>query len=258
MASRGRAKARRRLLPGAVETGLRRLLFGGYGIVFVAIACAAWASLATWSVHDPSLNNATRALPSNWLGSWGAVLADITIQMLGLAAIILFLPLAAWGWHLVFHSTPDRRKMRLLAWPASVILLAAAFAALPQPKSWPLPNGLGGILGDFLMAGAHVIGPSLCPGPPDWTVPTGGCGLLRRRSHLSRARHDDAPVRLRHLDLAAHRAVGAAERSGQRVGQCLARRGYARRHAYRREAPPPLPPPRLRGGSGRRQGARRR
>ncbi|HKA99588.1 MAG TPA: DNA translocase FtsK [Methyloceanibacter sp.] len=161
MASRGRAKARRRLLPGAVETGLRRLLFGGYGIVFVAIACAAWASLATWSVHDPSLNNATRALPSNWLGSWGAVLADITIQMLGLAAIILFLPLAAWGWHLVFHSTPDRRKMRLLAWPASVILLAAAFAALPQPKSWPLPNGLGGILGDFLMAGAHVIGPFL-------------------------------------------------------------------------------------------------
>ena len=51
--------------------------------------------------------------------------------------------------------------MRLLAWPASVILLAAALAALPQPKSWPLPNGLGGILGDFFMAGAHVIGPFL-------------------------------------------------------------------------------------------------
>ncbi len=51
--------------------------------------------------------------------------------------------------------------MRLLAWPASVILLAAALAALPQPKSWPLPNGLGGIFGDFFMAGAHVIGPFL-------------------------------------------------------------------------------------------------
>src|SRR4029453_329639 len=161
MASRGRAKARRRLLPGAVESGLRRLLFGGCGIVFVPVPCGVGGSLAPGSVHDPSLNNATRALPSNWLGSWGAVLADITIQMLGLAAIILFLPLAAWGWHLGFHSTPDRRKMRLLAWPVSVIMLAAAFAALPQPKSWPLPNGLGGILGDFLMAGAHVIGPFL-------------------------------------------------------------------------------------------------
>jgi S-DNA-T family DNA segregation ATPase FtsK/SpoIIIE len=51
--------------------------------------------------------------------------------------------------------------MRFLAWPTSVILLAAALAALPQPKSWPLPNGLGGIFGDFFMAGAHVIGPFL-------------------------------------------------------------------------------------------------
>jgi len=136
-------------------------MLGGYGILFVIVAAAAWASLASWSVHDPSLNNATRAAPRNVLGSWGAVLADLTIQSLGLAAIILFLPLAAWGWHLVFHTTPSRKRMRFLAWPASVILLAAALAALPQPKSWPLPNGLGGILGDFFMAGAHVIGPFL-------------------------------------------------------------------------------------------------
>ena len=136
-------------------------MLGGYGLLVVAMACAAWASLATWSVHDPSLNNATRVAPRNVLGSWGAVVADLTIQSLGLAAIILFMPLAAWGWHLVFRTTPDRRRMRFLAWPASVILLAAALAALPQPKSWPLPNGLGGIFGDFFMAGAHIIGPFL-------------------------------------------------------------------------------------------------
>ncbi len=136
-------------------------MLGGYGLLVVAMACAAWASLATWSVHDPSLNNATRVAPRNVLGSWGAVVADLTIQSLGLAAIILFMPLAAWGWHLVFRTTPDRRRMRFLAWPASVILLAAALSALPQPKSWPLPNGLGGIFGDFFMAGAHIIGPFL-------------------------------------------------------------------------------------------------
>jgi DNA segregation ATPase FtsK/SpoIIIE, S-DNA-T family len=140
---------------------LRRLILGGYGLLIVTVACAAWASLATWSVHDPSLNNATRAAPHNMLGGWGAVVADLTIQSLGLASIILFLPLAAWGWHLVFRTTPNRRRLRLLAWPASVILLAAALAALPQPKSWPLPNGLGGIFGDFFMAGAHIIGPFL-------------------------------------------------------------------------------------------------
>jgi S-DNA-T family DNA segregation ATPase FtsK/SpoIIIE len=152
---------RRRLLPGAVESGLRRLMLGSYGFVMIAAACAVWASLATWSVHDPSLNNATRATPRNLLGEWGAVIADLAIQSLGLASIILFLPLAAWGWHLVARSVPERRRFRLLAWGASVILLAAALAALPQPKSWPLPNGLGGILGDFFMAGAHIIGPFL-------------------------------------------------------------------------------------------------
>ena len=83
MAIRRREKERRRLLPGAVESGLRRLVLGTYGLVIVAAACAAWASLATWSVHDPSLNNATRAAPRNLLGSWGAVVADLAIQSLG-------------------------------------------------------------------------------------------------------------------------------------------------------------------------------
>jgi S-DNA-T family DNA segregation ATPase FtsK/SpoIIIE len=161
MASRGRTKGRRRLLPSAVQSGLRRLIFGTYGFVLIAGACAVWASLATWSVHDPSLNNATRAAPRNLLGSWGATIADLGIQSLGLASIVLFLPLAAWGWHLMARTAPNRRKWRLLAWPASVLMLAAALSALPQPKSWPLPNGLGGLLGDFIIAGAHIIGPFL-------------------------------------------------------------------------------------------------
>ncbi len=140
---------------------MRRIVLSTYGLGIVTVACAAWASLATWSVHDPSFNNATRAAPRNLLGGWGAVVADLAIQSLGLASIFLFLPLAAWGWHLVFRTTPKHRRLRLLAWPAAVILLAATLSALPQPKSWPLPNGLGGIFGDFFMAGAHVIGPFL-------------------------------------------------------------------------------------------------
>src|ERR1044071_580985 len=127
--ARGRAKSRRKLLPGAVESGLRRMMLGSYGLLIVTVACAAWASLATWSVHDPSLNNATHAAPRNVLGSWGAVVADLTIQSLGIASIILFLPLSAWGWPRVFRTPPNRRRLRFLAWPASVILLAAALAA---------------------------------------------------------------------------------------------------------------------------------
>lgn len=149
------------MLPTAVQSGLRRMVFGTYGFGLIIVASALWLSLASWSVHDPSLNNATRAAPDNLLGGWGAVTADLAIQSLGLAAIIFFLPLAAWGWHLMTHTPLGRMKLRLIAWPASIILLAATLAALPTPKSWPLPNGLGGIFGDFFMAGAHIIGPFL-------------------------------------------------------------------------------------------------
>ena len=161
MAATGRSTPKRRLLPSAVEHGLRRLVFGTYGFALILGATAVWVALATWSVHDPSLNNATPVVPRNLLGGWGAVIADLGIQTLGLATIFLFLPLAAWGWHLVADTMPGKIKYRLLAWPFAGLLLAAAFAGLPQPKSWPLPNGLGGILGDFIMAGAHVIGPFL-------------------------------------------------------------------------------------------------
>ncbi|MDJ0511895.1 MAG: DNA translocase FtsK [Methyloceanibacter sp.] len=161
MVATGRSEPKQRLLPSAIAQGLRRLVFGTYGFALIAGACAVWLALATWSVHDPSLNNATPVVPRNLLGGWGAVVADLGIQSLGLATIFMFLPLAAWGWHLVANTVPTKIKYRLLAWPFAGLLLAAAFAGLPQPKSWPLPNGLGGILGDFIMAGAHVIGPFL-------------------------------------------------------------------------------------------------
>src|SRR3990172_5611688 len=241
MATRRRAKERRRLLPGAVESGLRRIMLGSYGLVSVAIACAAWASLATWSVHDPSLNNATRAAPRNVLGGWGAVVADLTIQSLGLASIILFLPLAAWGWHLVFRTTPNRRRLRFFAWPAAVLLLAAALAALPQPKSWPLPNGLGGIFGDFFMAGAHVIGPFL----PDAAVSfVAGLAFLVIGTMLLLFACGTSPSRL--IALWAPRSGAASEWANAWLGGAMhygmhagarVRRMFGRRHAGGEEGP---------------------
>jgi S-DNA-T family DNA segregation ATPase FtsK/SpoIIIE len=158
MAARRARREERKLLPGAVEAGLKRLLFAGYGLGLLAIAGGAWVSLASWSIHDPSFNNATVAEPRNVFGHWGAIVADLAIQSLGLASIVLFLPIAAWGWHLIFRTAPDRLRARLVIWPVAVLMLAAALSALPQPKSWPLPNGLGGILGDCFMVGAHVLG----------------------------------------------------------------------------------------------------
>ena len=213
MASRGRAKGRRKLLPGAVEFGLRRIVFSTYGLGIVTVACAAWASLATWSVHDPSFNNATRAAPRNLLGGWGAVVADLAIQSLGLASIFLFLPLAAWGWHLVFRTVPKHRRLRTprlvpRGHPPCCHSLGATAAEELAASEWSWRH-----LRRFL----HGRRPRHRP------VPAGGCGVLRGRPRVLRDRYDAASVRLWHQHVAADRAVGAKEQRRERMGERLAR-----------------------------------
>ncbi len=148
---------RKKLLPGTFEAGLKRMAWRAGGAVLLVMALAGWLSLATWSIHDPSLNHATRGATGNLLSHWGAIIADLSIQSLGLAAIALFLPLAAWGRHIAFGQIPSSVKLRLAAWPVGVLLVAGGLSALPEPESWPLPNGFGGIMGDLTLAAARLV-----------------------------------------------------------------------------------------------------
>jgi len=148
---------RKRLLPSTVESGLKWLAWWSVGAILIAMALAAWVSLVTWSIHDPSLNHATRVAPANLLANWGAITADLSIQSLGLAAIFLYLPLAAWGWHISFGEIPARAKLRLAAWPLGVLLIAGGLSSLPEPGVWPLPNGFGGIMGDLTLAAVRLV-----------------------------------------------------------------------------------------------------
>ncbi|MGI9388215.1 MAG: DNA translocase FtsK 4TM domain-containing protein, partial [Methyloligellaceae bacterium] len=157
MALTGTSTARKRLFPGAFENGLKRMTWWVAGAGLFALSLAAWASLVSWSIHDPSLNNATREGPANWLAYWGATVADLSIQSVGLCSIALFLPLAAWGRYIAFGQIPPRAKQRLAAWPVGVIALAGGLSVLPEPDSWPLPNGLGGIVGDLILSASGFV-----------------------------------------------------------------------------------------------------
>jgi S-DNA-T family DNA segregation ATPase FtsK/SpoIIIE len=148
---------RKKFLPGTFEAGLKRMAWRVLGTALLALALAGWLSLATWSIHDPSLNHATRGATGNLLAHWGAVSADLSIQSLGLGAIFLFLPLAAWGHHIAFGQIPLRAKLRLAAWPVGVLMVAGGLSALPEPESWPLPNGFGGIMGDLTLGAARLV-----------------------------------------------------------------------------------------------------
>jgi S-DNA-T family DNA segregation ATPase FtsK/SpoIIIE len=143
---------------------IRRRLSELAGLSLIALALLGAAALATWSVQDPSLSHATQKPIHNLLGFPGAIFADLAMQLLGLAAVLLLAPEALLGWRLLSHR-PVGEKWRSLLWILATFLAAAFASTLPHIGSWPLPTGLGGVAGDAILRlpatafGAPLAGP---------------------------------------------------------------------------------------------------
>jgi S-DNA-T family DNA segregation ATPase FtsK/SpoIIIE len=138
-------------LPEDLSAAVRRRLHEICGLALVAAAALATAALASWSVKDPSFSYATGAPVRNLLGAHGAVAADLLMQLFGLAAIAVVLPVALWGWRLLTHRRLDRLRLRLALWLGGALLAAGFIACLTRPHTWPLPTGLGGVIGDTML-----------------------------------------------------------------------------------------------------------
>jgi len=135
-------------LSGLLGTLLRRRLREVAGIALLSLAMMATLALATWSVQDPSLSHATDAPVRNLLGHPGAITADLLMQLFGLGSLALLLPIAVWGYRLLGHRPLSREKLRMLLWLFGAVLAAAFASCLPRSAHWPLPCGLGGVIGD--------------------------------------------------------------------------------------------------------------
>ena len=109
-------------------------------------------ALLTWSVSDPSLNHATNARVHNLLGAPGAIAADLVMQFIGLASAALLTPPAFWGWRLLTRRRLERPRLKIGLYLSGVIAAAALASLLPTPGSWPLPTGLGGVVGDAVLS----------------------------------------------------------------------------------------------------------
>ncbi|MFT4278723.1 MAG: DNA translocase FtsK 4TM domain-containing protein [Rhodopseudomonas sp.] len=149
-------------LPLSVREVLARRLRELAGFGLIAITAVAAAALATWSVQDPSLSHATSRRIHNLLGYPGAIGADLAMQILGLGAIGLLMPVAVWGWRMLNHRPFDRTALRMGAWILCTIFAAGFASSFPHDTAWPLPTGLGGVVGDALVrAPSLVFGPGL-------------------------------------------------------------------------------------------------
>ena len=147
-------------LPTAIREALVRRLRELAGLGLLTLAAGAAAALMTWSVQDPSLSHATSRPIHNIVGYPGAIGADFLMQILGLGAIMLILPIAVWGWRILTHRSFDREALRLGCWLLCTGFAAGFASCWPHGGAWPLPTGLGGVVGDALVrAPAVIFGP---------------------------------------------------------------------------------------------------
>jgi S-DNA-T family DNA segregation ATPase FtsK/SpoIIIE len=155
----GRRKKVGGFLPEGASALLTRWLIQAGGLVVVTLALALTAALLTYDHTDRSWNTAGNptGTVSNMLGGPGAMLSDVLLQLLGLAAWLPALALAAWGGRLMVTGRPlERVWLRVLLLLSGLLLVAIGLAEVPIPSSLHLPGSLrvlGGSAGKLLLSG---------------------------------------------------------------------------------------------------------
>jgi DNA segregation ATPase FtsK/SpoIIIE, S-DNA-T family len=76
---------------------------------------------------------------------------------MGLACVAALTPPAFWAWVLLTHRRLDRARIRIFLWLFGSAAAAGLAAILPAPDRWPLPTGLGGVLGDAILNGKRAL-----------------------------------------------------------------------------------------------------
>jgi S-DNA-T family DNA segregation ATPase FtsK/SpoIIIE len=141
-----------------VRTFLGRRAAEIVGLSLLVMAAATTGALLTWSVQDPSLNHATSGPVRNLLGHPGAIVADLLMQLTGLSSAAMIAPVAFAGLRMMSTGQVHRPRLRVFVWILGSLAAAAAASALPVTARWPLPTGLGGVVGDALLDGTAWLG----------------------------------------------------------------------------------------------------
>jgi S-DNA-T family DNA segregation ATPase FtsK/SpoIIIE len=157
MASRSTVAAKQALLPPAAVTFLKRRLIELAAGALAAAVVIFGVALVSYQRTDPSLNTATGGDAANLMGYAGAVVADLALQSIGLAALLLMFAILAWAWRLATRHRLSRPWLRLGLLPICLTAAAAGLAALPTPASWPMAAGLGGAVGLMVFSQAMAL-----------------------------------------------------------------------------------------------------
>ncbi len=228
---------------------LARLVRRLVGFAMLAGAAFAVAALATWNVADPSFSHATDAPVTNAMGYPGAVFSDLAMQFYGLSSLAALVPGVIWGALLASGRGVDRLPARGVAWFGMSLAAAAVVGCVTAPDGWPLPSGLGGVVGDmvlsipaFFLGGyptgfAGTVVALIIAIPGSWLF-LFGAGLSRRRSPLLASRRSAPEEVEEELQDDEDEGGGGLLALGALAHWWLSLRGFLRRSFGRPKAPP--------------------
>lgn len=139
------------LLPASMQSFIAHRLTDLGGIAFAGAGLGLFACLFTYDPKDPSLNTAgTNPVVQNLLGKSGAYTADLLLQTLGAAALLIGAAFMVWGWRIVKRKPMQGLGARLPMLVFSVLLGAIAFARLPSFDMFGAGSYLGGSAGALI------------------------------------------------------------------------------------------------------------
>jgi S-DNA-T family DNA segregation ATPase FtsK/SpoIIIE len=125
--------------------------------VFICGACSSYSSadpsfnMAVARAKDPITGMVVDAVPENMFGHMGAVFGDLLMQGFGWTAILLGFALMIGGVRRAFGI--GQQDPAAWMWGMAAILFAACcLAEWPIPKSWDMSAGLGGVVGEVMLA----------------------------------------------------------------------------------------------------------
>jgi DNA segregation ATPase FtsK/SpoIIIE, S-DNA-T family len=136
--------------------GVERRVYSGLGAALVMASLLLLLALLTYDPRDPSFNTAVDRAAGNYLGRDGALIADVLMQSVGLAAYLVPAVLLGWAFRLMLQR-PIRRLFRRLLTLLLALVLGALACSILHP-AMPLPAGPGGWVGWALIASVMRMG----------------------------------------------------------------------------------------------------
>ncbi|MFO0389617.1 MAG: DNA translocase FtsK [Alphaproteobacteria bacterium] len=127
------------------------------GVSLCIISAFLFVCFISYHQADPSLNRATADQIENIGGYTGALVADLSLQLLGLASVLLVIVPCAWGIKIMRGQYVSFLWLRFTLLVASLVSCSALLALIEPPLAWPISSGLGGSIGAILQETFYTL-----------------------------------------------------------------------------------------------------